>query len=222
MQEDIGSKMFQGALYIFVIAGIVSACGIVLFWFIGRMLGQRLSGDLDTLKTELSRKLEVHRLLHQYRADAIDKLYIMLAKVSRETAMIADYHKGPVDPHRQFKMSVLASTFSQLADHVHENKLYFPDNITSRAQAFLTDLREAVDGARPSIITHYSTQLHMPGQADRWSKLNYELNLLLTDIQFLARGIIGLNAQGEPGSEYSFPEAQPAPAVKPRPEQGLV
>jgi hypothetical protein len=200
-------------MYIFVIAGIISVCGIVLFFFIGRMLGGKLTGDLDNLKNELSRKLEVHRLLHQYRADAIDKLYIMLAKVARETMMIADYHKGPPDAHRQFKMSVLATTFNQLADHVHENKLYFPDNITSRTQAFLTDLREAIDSARPSIITYYTTNLHAAGQADRWSKLNYDLSLLLNDIQNLARGIIGLNSQGEPGSEHSFPETQqPVPA----------
>jgi hypothetical protein len=186
------------------------------------MLGRRLTGDLDSMKSELSRKLEVHRLLHQYRADAIDKLYIMLAKVARETALVVDYHKGPPDPHRQFKLSVLATSFNQLADHVHENKLYFPDSITTRTQAFLTELREAIDGARPSIITHYTTQLHAPGQADRWAKLNYDLTLLLNDIQNLARGIIGLNSQGEPGSEYSFPET-PLPTGGPsRPGQSPV
>jgi hypothetical protein len=204
---------YDNVAYVVGMVVLLSIGGIVLFWFIARMLGRRLTGDLDSMKSELSRKLEVHRLLHQYRADAIDKLYIMLAKVARETMMIADYHKGPPDAHRQFKMSVLATTFNQLADHVHENKLYFPDNITSRTQAFLTDLREAIDSERPSIITYYTTNLHAAGQADRWSKLNYDLSLLLNDIQNLARGIIGLNSQGEPGSEYSFPETQqPVPA----------
>jgi hypothetical protein len=215
MQEDLGSRLFQGALYVFIIAGIISACGIVLFWFIGRMLGRKLTDDLESMKGELSKKLEVHRLLHQYRADAIDKIYILLAKLARETAMLADYQTGPSDPHRQFKMSVMASTFSQLADHLHENKLYFPDAVTSRIQTFLTELREAIDATRPSIITYYTTQLHAPGQAERWSRLNYELQLLTNDVQALARGIIGLNPQGEPEAEVQLHLPAPAPSALP-------
>ena len=220
MDAQVGA--YDNMIVVVVMAVCVAIGGVVLFYFIARMVGRRLTGDLDSMKGELSRKLEVHRLLHQYRADAIDKLYIMLAKVARETAMIADYHKSPPDPHRQLKMSVLATTFSQLADHVHENKLYFPDNITTRTQAFLTELREAVDGARPSIITHYTTQLHAPGQSDRWSKLNYDLSLLLSDIQNLARGIIGLNSQGEPGGEYSFPDTPSMPSKPSRAGQGAI
>lgn len=189
---------FEGIAYVLIVAGIVSGCGIVLFMFIGRQLGSRLTTDLDSMKGELSKKLEVHRLMHQYRADAIDKLYILLAKIAREVAMIADYHKSKPDAQRQLKFTVLASSFHQFADHVHENKMYFPDQLAVRSQAFLTELRETIDSAAPSLVTHLSTQLHAPGQSDRWSKLNYDLTILLGDVQNLARGIIGLDAQGEP------------------------
>ena len=193
---DIGSSILEGMLFVFIMAGIVAACGIILFLFISRQLAARMTGSLEEMKGELSRKLEVHRLMNQYRADAIDKLYIMLAKIARETALIVDYHKAPPDPHRQYKLNVLVNTFHQLADHIHESKLYIPDNIASRVQTFLTELREAIDGTRPSLITHYSRELHLGGQADRWSKLNYDLTLLLNDVQSLARGIIGIDESG--------------------------
>jgi hypothetical protein len=142
--------------------------------------------------------------MHQYRADAIDKLYILLAKVAREVSVIMDYHKAKPDEHRQLKFTVLASTFHQLADHIHENRMYFPDQIALRTQALLTELRETIDGAAPSLITHLSTRLHTPGQADRWSKLNYELTILLGDVQNLARGIIGLDSHGEPEPDINL------------------
>lgn len=204
-----GFDWTEGIAWIIIIAGIVSACGIVLFTFIGKQLGMRITGDLDIMKGELSKKLEVHRLMHQYRADAIDKLYIMLAKAAREVAMIVDYHKGRPDPARQLKLTTLVTTFHQLADHIHENRLYFPDQLAVRVQALLTEIRETVDSSAPSLITHYTTQLHAPGQPDRWSKVHYDLTMLIGEVQNLARGIIGLDAQGEPepGSSAAGPVA---------------
>jgi hypothetical protein len=197
-EGDFGERLFESLAYVLIVAGFIGLGGIVLFMFIGRQLGTRLTSDLDSMKGELSKKLEVHRLMHQYRADAIDKLYILLAKVAREVAMIVDYHKAKPDPNRQIKFTVMVTTFHQLADLVHENKLYFPDQIANRTLALLTDLREVIDGTHPSLITQYSTMLHAPGQADRWSKVNYDLTLLIGDVQNLARGIIGLDSQGEP------------------------
>jgi hypothetical protein len=213
-EGDFGERLFEGLAYVLIVAGLISLCGIVLFLFIGRQLGTRLTNDLDSMKGELSKKLEVHRLMHQYRADAIDKLYIMLAKLAREVAMVTDYHKSRPDPGRQLKFTVLANAFHQLADHVHENKMYFPDQLAVRMQGFLTDLRETVDSAHPSIITHYTTGLHAPGQSDRWSKLNYDLTILIGEVQNLARGIIGLDAQGEPepGSSSAGAAGRPASA----------
>jgi hypothetical protein len=210
------SGLFQGLLYISIIAGLVSACGVVLFLYIGRMLSRRLTGDLDLLKGELSKKLEVHRLMHQYRADAIDKLYVMLAKTARETAAIVDYHKNPADQHRQLKLQTLVTVFHQLAEHIHETRMYFPEATVTRLNAFLTDLRVAIDGTRPSLITQYTTALHTPGQAERWSQVNYDLSLLIREIENLARGVIGLDTQGEPEAKLSSlsspitaPQAQP-------------
>jgi hypothetical protein len=198
VNTSLNGGLFQGLLYLSIVAGIISACGIVLFIYIGRMLSQRLTGDLDLLKGELSKKLEVHRLMHQYRADAIDKLYVMLAKAARETGLIVDYHKAPSDPHRQFKLQALVTVFHQVADHVNENRTYFPDATVTRLNAFLTDLRVAIDGTRPSLITQYSTALHAPGQSERWGQINYDLTLLIKEIENLARGIIGLDTRGEP------------------------
>jgi hypothetical protein len=196
--DSMNSGLFEGLLYISVVAGLISACGIMLFLYIGRMLSRRLTGDLDVLKGELSKKLEVHRLMHQYRADAIDKLYVLLAKAARETALIVDYHKAPPDQHRQFKLQALVTVFHQIADQVSENRIYFPDATVSRLNTFLTDLRVAIDGTRPSLITQYSTALHTPGQSERWGQINYDLTLLIKEIENLARGIIGLDPRGEP------------------------
>ena len=155
----------------------------VLAFVIREVFKSYLSMDVERYKTTLQTDLESHKaklkaeydlrhfefqtrfsLLHQKRADAIEKLFALLAKIQNDLRILANWENATQIETKEEFYAKTVKDLNGLCEYFDEKRIYFDDEVKTgtitivTVTSFLKSGLEPSSSSNPEIMTSLQRQ----------------------------------------------------------------
>ena len=153
---------------------------IVVAYFLRKLFERLLNKDIEGFKARLQTEIETYKaglkaeydlkhtefqtrfsLLHQRRADAIEKLFSLLSKIQNDLQCLTNWDKaGRTETREEFYAKTLTD-LENLADFFDEKRIYFDDEIrdgTLRIVSVTSFLKDGIGNPHPALAKQLEEQ----------------------------------------------------------------